>query len=119
MLAKYKINVRLCINLLSLLLFSMGFCSKCCNYYRVDNDNHNEYFNSLPKLDISATIGYIRHLTNLDADLHMQSDVNFNFYDIHNFHADPEIADCFNENCFSANNCNKRVSVFFWTVKKM
>ena len=65
-------------------LFSMGFCSKCCNYYRVDNDNHNEYFNSLPGLDISSTISNIPHLTNLDADLHMQYDVNFNYYDIHN-----------------------------------
>lgn len=85
----------------------MVFCSKCCNY-RVDNDNHNEYFNSLPRLDISSTISNIPHLTNLDADLHMQSDVNFNCYDIHNFHADPEVADCFNENCFSAIHCNIR-----------
>ena len=86
----------------------MGFCSKCVNYYRVDNDNHNEYFSSLPRLDIPSTISNIPHLTNLDAELHMQSDVNFNYYDVHNFHADPEIANCLNQNCFSVIHCNIR-----------
>jgi hypothetical protein len=68
----------------------MGTCSKCHNYYNVEYDiNGNEYYNYLPGLDISSTISNILHLTNLDADLHMQLDVNFNYYDVHNFHADP------------------------------
>lgn len=63
----------------------------------------------MPRLDISSTISDIPHLTNVDATYtYAIIDVNFNYYDVHNFHAGPEIADRFNENCFSAIHCNIR-----------
>ena len=86
-------------------------CSKCnvtANNADVARNVRQDY-NSLPYLDISSTSTNIPHLTNSDVDLHMPYDLNFNYYDTHEFHDNQDIIECFSgNNCFSALNCNIR-----------
>ena len=50
----------------------------------------------------------IPHLTNLDIDLHMPSDSNFNYFSTHDFHVNKDISACLSNNAFSFLNCNIR-----------
>ena len=51
----------------------------------------------------------IPHLTNLDADLNMPMDQNFNYYSVNDFHGSHEINECSSDKkTFSALNSNIR-----------
>ena len=65
-------------------------------------------YNSLPRLDLNSSVSSIPHLTNSDVDLHMPSDVNFNYYSSSDFRNNQEISDCLSENAFSFLHCNIR-----------
>ena len=98
-------------------------CSKCnvtANNADVVRNVRLDY-NSLPYLDISSTTTNISHLTNSDVDLHMPYDLNFNYYDTHEFHDNQYIIECFSgNNCFSALNCNiRRLSANFDNLANM
>ena len=63
----------------------------------------------LPSLNISSPITNIRHLTNLDIDLNMPLDENFDYYSITDCNSDNDIIECSsNAKSFSALNCNIR-----------
>lgn len=48
-------------------------------------------------------------LTNLDIDLHMPFDINFGYYDSHEFHSNQDDIKCFRStDSFSAIHCNVR-----------
>ena len=54
-------------------------------------------------------VSNIPYLTDLDVDLNMPSDHNFNYYSPHDFHSNHDIIECsFNPQSFSARNCNIR-----------
>ena len=65
-------------------------------------------YNSLPRLDLNSSVSSISHLTNSDVDLHMPSDVNFNYYSSSDFRNNQEISNCLSENAFSFLHCNIR-----------
>ena len=81
---------------------------KCTNNRPLEIDNLNSY-RSLPQLDIGSVASNIQHLTNSDVDLHMPFDVNFNYYDTHDFHNNHDIIECLHHSeSFSAIHCNVR-----------
>ena len=46
----------------------------------------------MPCLDIGSSITNVPHLTDLDIDLHMPLDINFNYYSAHEFHSNYDIS---------------------------
>ena len=63
----------------------------------------------LPRLNISSPITNIPHLTNLDIDMNMPLDENFDYHSITDFNSDHDIIECSsNPKSFSALNCNIR-----------
>ena len=62
-------------------------CPKCLETNNYDTtDRFNIQFNDLPSLNIMSPVSNIPHLTDLDVDLDMPSDHNFNYYSPHDFH---------------------------------
>ena len=72
------------------------------------SDHLIDDYNSLPRLDLNSSVSSIPHLTNSDVDLHMPSDVNFNYYSSSDFRNNQEISDYLSENAFSFLHCNIR-----------
>lgn len=85
-------------------------CPKCLETNNYDTtDRFNIQFNDLPSLNIMSPVSNIPHLTDLDVDLNMPSDHNFNYYSPHDFHSNHDIIECSsNPQSFSALNCNIR-----------
>ena len=66
-------------------------------------------YDTTPSLNIMSPVSNIPHLTDLDVDLNMPSDHNFNYYSPHDFHSNHDIIECSsNPQSFSALNCNIR-----------
>ena len=59
--------------------------------------------------NLTSPITNIPHLRNLDVDLNMPTDQNFNYYGVHDFHSSHDIIECSSEEkSFSALHCNIR-----------
>lgn len=85
------------------------FCDRCPGRVPyLDSSNCPCSYASLPRLDITSTISNIDHLTNSDIDIHMPSDLNFNYFTTHDFHANEDIINCLTSNSLSFLNCNIR-----------
>ena len=85
------------------------FCDGCPDrvpYF--DSSNCQTSYASFPRLDIASPISNIEHLTNSDIDVHMPSDLNFNYFTTHVFHANEDIINCLTSNSLSFLNCNIR-----------
>ena len=81
------------------------FCDTCPGRVPyLDSSNCPCSYASLPRLDISN----IDHLTNSDIDIDMPSDLNFNYFTTHDFHANEDIINCLPSNSLSFLNCNIR-----------
>jgi hypothetical protein len=77
------------------MLDSISTTGPCCGA-SIDsdiNDRVTEY-NNLPLFSITAPVLNIPHLTNTDVDRHMQTDQNFGYYTIHDFHSNSDIVEC-------------------------
>ena len=89
----------------------MNSCSKCAsnqNTSPLDVSDSPDY-NLLPRLYINSVTTNIYHLTTSDIDLNMPCDVNFDYYDSHEFHSSRDIVDSFLScDSFSAIHCNVR-----------
>lgn len=89
----------------------MNSCSKCTsnqNTSPLDISDSPDY-NLLPRLDINSVTINIYHLTTSGIDLNMPCDVNFDYYDSHEFHSSRDIVDSFLScDSFSAIHCNVR-----------
>ena len=83
------------------------FTCTCSSYTQSNCDCVDEY-KSLPKLELTSNVNKIPHLTGSDVDLHMPSDINFNYYSTNDFHNNQEIANCFSEKHFYFIHCNVR-----------
>jgi hypothetical protein len=78
-------------------------CLECLNATSVVDNRCAELTNSYPYLIDAAPIRNVQHLSNVDIDVEIPSDSNFEFYSTHDFHSDYDISECFNNNlCFSA-----------------
>ena len=85
------------------------FCDRCPGRVPyLDSSNCPCTYASLPRLDIISTISNIDHLINSDIDIHMPSDLNFNYFTTHDFHAIEDIINCLTSNALSFLNCNIR-----------
>lgn len=85
------------------------FCDKCPGRVpHLDSSNCPCSYASLPRLDITSSTSNIDHLINSDIDIHMPSDLNFNYFTTHEFHANEDIINCLNSNSLSFLNCNIR-----------
>ena len=85
------------------------FCDRCPGRVPyLNSSNCPCSYASLPRLDITSTISNIDHLTNSDIDIHMPSDLNFNYFTTHDFHANEDIINCLTSNSLSFLNCNIR-----------
>ena len=85
------------------------FCDRCPGRVpHLDSSNSPCSYASLPRLDITSSISNIDHLTNSDIDIHMPSDLNFNYFTTHDFHANEDIINCLTSNSLSFVNCNIR-----------
>ena len=73
-------------------------------------------YKSLPKLELTSNVNKIPHLTDSDVDLHMPSDINFNYYSTNDFHNNQEIANCFSEKHFSLFIVMSEASPRTWTI---
>ena len=60
------------------------------------------------RLDIASPISNIEHLTNSDIDVHTPFDLNFNYFNTHDFHANEDIINCLTSNSLSFLNSNIR-----------
>ena len=66
-------------------------------------------YNVLPRLDINSSISKIPFLTSSDADLHVPSDINLNYYTTHDFQNSHDIKECFIDTTpISILHCNIR-----------
>ena len=89
----------------------MTNCSKCTSNQSTSPSDILDFvdYNLLSRLDINSATTNIHHLTTSDIDLHMPSDINFNYYDSHEFHSNQDIVDSFQSyDSFSAIHCNVR-----------
>ena len=57
---------------------------------------------------VTPSISNISHLTNLDIDLHMPSDIHFDYFTTHDFHSNQDIINYLFSNSLSFLNCNIR-----------
>ena len=73
-----------------------------------DSPSYPSNYSSLPRLDVTSSISNIDHLTNLDIDLHMPSDLNFDYFTSYDFHSNQGIINCLSSNSLSFLNCNIR-----------
>lgn len=94
-------------------------CLKCD--YNITHCNRSENYSLLPRLEVTSFPTNTPHLTHSDVDLHMPYDINFNYYNSHEFHDNPDIAHCLEGNSsFSVLNCNIRsLSANFDTFNNM
>ena len=67
----------------------------------LDSSNCPCSYASFPRLDITSSISNIDHLINSDIDIHMPSDLNFNYLTTHEFHANEDIINCLDSNSLS------------------
>jgi hypothetical protein len=60
----------------------MTNCSKCTSNQSTSPSDILDFvdYNLLSRLDINSATTNIHHLTTSDIDLHMPSDINFNYY---------------------------------------
>ena len=70
----------------------MAECQQCISC--TDNQDRITEFRNLPFLNISSPISNIPHLTDSDIDLHMPTEINFNYYSTHDFHSSKDIKEC-------------------------
>jgi hypothetical protein len=75
----------------------MTSCSKCTCNQSTSPSGILDFvdYNLLPRLHTNSATTNIHHLTTSDIDLHMPSDINFNYYDSHEFHSNQDIVDSF------------------------
>ena len=94
-------------------------CLRCpTGYIEVNNDKLSD-FSLLPKLVPNGTTN-VPYLNDIDADLHMPLEQNFQYYTSHEFHDNHHIKDCFSTKSFSVLNCSIRsLSANFNTLAQM
>ncbi len=94
-------------------------CVRCPTGYIEDNNDKLSDFSLLPKLVPNGTTN-APYLNDIDADLHMPLEQNFQYYTSHKFHDNHHIKDCFSTKSFSVLNCNIRsLSANFNTLAQM
>lgn len=72
-------------------------CLKCSNFLDIGEEERVRDYSLLPSLSIDSPTNNIHHLTDIDADINMPFDNNF------------DISQCFSNNqSFSIINCNIR-----------
>ena len=84
-------------------------CPNCLGMNVSDISEKMVQYSNLPYFNLASPITNIPHLTNLDVDLNMPTDQNFNDYSVHDFHSSHDIIECSSqEKSFSALHCNIR-----------
>ena len=97
-------------------------CLKCD--YNFTHCNRSENYSLLPRLEVTSSPTNTPHLTHSDVDLHMPYDINFNYYNSHEFHDNPDIAQAKKKICgfpvsrpylaFGRRNPNPKL--FYWIM---
>ena len=84
-------------------------CPNCLGMRVSDIFEKMDQYKNLPYLNLTSPITNIPHPTNLDVDLNMPTDQNFNYYCVHDLHSSHDIAECSSgKMSFSALHCNIR-----------
>ena len=79
-----------------------------CPSIGVKNSEEVIDYNLLPRLEISSSLSNVEQLIDIDADLQMPIEPNFNYYSTHDFHNNSYLNDCMSRSVFSILHCNVR-----------
>lgn len=84
-------------------------CCRCPGGVSFSNSpSYPSCYASLTGLDVTSSISNVDYLSNSDADLHMLSDLNFDYFTMNDFHLNQDILNCLSGNYLSFLNRNIR-----------